>query len=375
MKTLFQLLSEQALPSAMAVRAIRPDEVICLDTGSFSSQMFRLEQITYTRHRPEKFHPYDLQKNAGILRPLLEKARANGEVWINFTGGTKMMALPAVMLGLELGCRCAYVDTRAGEIVEITKDFQEVRSSLGKNDFSISDLIVLAGEQEVADPGQDNPEGRSDVSLQISKSPLAGDLIGEMNRWMDETKKKGQSCLSGYIVNKRFKASWGNGNFSLEGVASTPLTGMHPDPAFYLGAGWVEELAAIRLNRSRIFNEVRLNLKIEWSKQALSVIRKQYSEVKNEVDLVALYNWIPIIIECKAGIARPEHLPKLKFLRDHLCGSFGIAILATRSDPSELIIEQARNQNIHIISGRAWDALAENVRRCCDASVPQVIVR
>ena len=373
MKLLIQLLSEQILPNAIACSLIKPDRVLCLDTGRFSEHAARLENISGLRHELIKAAPLDLPANVTAIQKLLDQHQQD-DVWINFTGGTKMMALAAVVLGAaKPNCRCVYVDTASRRLVQIDRQLNTTFPNLGDPDLSSEEIIGLAGEEVVPDPGQDDTAPRAELTLAMARTPAAWKLTQAAAEKLP--RRLGEPYpVTGNLTASPCTATWQDTTMTVVLPGKRFANLYHTSPLAYLAGGWREEYAAECLARNPSFRQVRRNLKLAWSETTRRATQARFDFTKNELDVVALFGWQPVLLECKSATYGADTLHKLKFLRDHLFGDFGVPILVAGAAPRADISEKARDQGIHIIAASGLARLADNVVACCKASEPQCFV-
>ena len=102
-KTLINILSNEILPNFIATMEVAPDCVIALASSEFEGQSEILENLTGTPHEVEPFKPFDFQADFNAVMKLIKEMPSDDDIIINFTGGTKVMSVSAVMGAIAVG--------------------------------------------------------------------------------------------------------------------------------------------------------------------------------------------------------------------------------------------------------------------------------
>ena len=96
-KILINLHSFQTIPNYVAIKEIAPNEVLALATPEFVDQVILFYETTNIKHQKVEIDAYKLEANFKVIKDLLEKVNSDDEIIINYTGGTKIMAVSVIL--------------------------------------------------------------------------------------------------------------------------------------------------------------------------------------------------------------------------------------------------------------------------------------
>ena len=118
MKTLIQLVGQQAMPNLLAAIAVRPDRIVHLWTRKTRAASEQLRDACKAAGLGARIRFVELSESPGIEETRAAVSRAAAEdpgCVVNFTGGTKPMSIGAYAAAAEKGLPSLYVDTDSGE--------------------------------------------------------------------------------------------------------------------------------------------------------------------------------------------------------------------------------------------------------------------
>ena len=359
MKILINLLSEQTIPNLVAIKHFKADKVLALTTKEYKNQIGVFEKVTAISHEKIEVEAYDLQKNLGVLGRVLEGVK-NDELIINYTGGTKIMAMSVmlkVLLSADQPVSLAYVNTQnlLIEIISLGAD-KTLKAENQKIAVSISieEYLRMKGEEiNIYDFEMTKQENeRLVLSKQLMKSPQLSSLFKKQHAFFKNNRPLPSHRVT---TSDKFDLFWDNKEIILR-QGKQLFEYEHGDGGAYFTGAWLEELVFHTLNKSNRFDQVLKNLKINF-KTGLSQFNK------NEIDVVITKGFKAAFVECKAGNIKQEHVYKLRAITDYFLGSFGVPILVARFKPQANIVEKCKDLGVYIFTPREIDYLDIEIER------------
>ncbi len=366
---LINLLSEQTIPNYLAIRETRPSRVLALVTDQYRNQPERFQSLSGIPHTAIPIAPYDLQCTTQALYAAINALPDNFTVLLNFTGGTKVMAVASVLAAMQPPARpmaLLYVNTDKGCCDHYRWDpsgltFTESRP-FGST-LSFRDVVELAGESIQA-VGADH----ADVSRRKSLSEWMFANRGHLAAHYDD-------CFEGsgrsrkvrpqhkFVVMDRARTvasiEWIGANLCVAPAGKRAFVPQLHNPGAYVAGGWWEEFCLLRMIEARKFDEVFGNVVLHLGAET-RMRRAQNGRTlgaKNEIDIAVAHHGRAALIECKAGDWDADHLYKLHAITKHICGTFGAAFLVTakngvvlRREAPELM-EKAADLDIRVVAG------------------------
>ena len=368
--TLVNLLSEQRLPNFIATLHICPDEVVALTSGEFADDVDLLAELTGTPHRAVPFEPYDLPANLRTMRDVLAGFDGGHEVVINFTGGTKVMSLGAVLPCLAERNRhtqLCYVDTRDTRI-DIMQLETDGRLTIHPEPIRIpipfEAYVRLRGDSIRDSAGEPGERARERLALSrflAGKRTARGLFRCQRGMFQEDGSAKARHSVtfSGSThaggSGKPGEVRWHRNGLEAKMPGGQVFSFPHPDGGRYFSGGWLEEFVFVTLTDSGHFDSVLgnvvLTLRPDTIRELAGRSRGKALTDKNEIDVVVIKGPRAAIVECKAGFVRQDQVYKLAFLRDYLLGAFGRAVIAARVPSYPDIREKCRDAGIELIAG------------------------
>lgn len=122
---------------------------------------------------PVVLAPYDLPGNTQKLVKLIRSLQAQGEtVWVNLTGGTKLMSFAAINAAKQTEAHCLYVSTERGVITHFDPSTgNTIQEDRLKVSLSVDEYLV-AHQIEVSDNQAFDPSREADYSMAKAGDPL-----------------------------------------------------------------------------------------------------------------------------------------------------------------------------------------------------------
>ena len=117
MKTLIQLVGQQAMPNLLAAIAIKPNRIVHLWTAKTRTASENLRNACNKAGIGANIQFYELSETPGINETKAAVSRiadSNPGCVVNFTGGTKLMSIGAYAAAADQNIPSLYVDTDTG---------------------------------------------------------------------------------------------------------------------------------------------------------------------------------------------------------------------------------------------------------------------
>lgn len=352
MKILFNLISGQIFPNYFLIKKINPDRCINFYTTMSSTQkeLFKkiLEGIELEEVDIDAFN----FKNCYETINKVIKRYENDSLILNFTGGTKIMSNAAFMAFQEKKLKTIYLDSQNGKLISISGETQE--EEVFQYNVSVEEYFGLTGQSirqskpDIESNKEDNKNRERFISYMEKNYPNINNLFIQLAVKSDSAKKKWRKEDSklldsnGNILNytaadKKYEITTKDGNkFILLG-----------DDAFYfITGGWMEKIVYDKIKNSNKFNEVKVNLTLEWN------IESKKKNIKNEFDIVATKNHILYIFEVKSGGLSSDIILKLNSINNFYGGLYSKSYIVTYFDfekDYQDLLSRAKEYNIKIL--------------------------
>ena len=306
MKVLVNFLSEQVMQNYIPIRKLNPDLVLALATEKFQGKTIHFEKVTGIKHKELSYTAFDLEENQRILDELLAEYK-DDEVFINFTGGTKLMIVPCFTGNFSGDIKFVYADTT-------------------------NELLVIYNRDNA---GNYSVEERKSFDLKIPFKHYF-ELIDE------EIKDDYNETMTPGMVTRKDTAR----NFAENNVYKNYTIGEKGD--------LFEEYIFNRLSshKNKLFDNIVHNIILRRNKNTrFKKGQKSHEGDKNELDFFISKGAKSAIIECKSGEVTQNHITKLNSLKCRLLGSYGNAAIVSRfgsKDPG--LYEKAEDYGIELLS-------------------------
>jgi hypothetical protein len=355
MKTLLSLVGKEVAPTVYSLILHKPDALILLHSSDTETEASLLKELSTEKYGVSKcdlisIEPFALDQTESDLKAVFEKYPEIDVV--NITGGTKPMALFSFLAATERSVLCEYFDSQNQFVYQRTQgkttkseiqiemrvddilalkgiDFTYAEAWMIKEYRSLTDFMVEAvfnGDKEVATIRSEAKKCIENEKIWQPTNLNAKELF--INHEMQDKQVKINVTYNG----KKFKFD---------------------NPFFwaqYFAGTWFEFWVYKILKKSNSFFDVKSNIKIKPNIYSEPVHPKA---IKNEIDVCAVANGIPIFIECKAGVVIQDDVNKLKAVRDTYGPKYSLAVLATfQTNLNPIVLEKCSDFGIRVISGR-----------------------
>ena len=366
-KILINILSEEMIPNFIAAMELQPDRIIALASKEYRWQIKVLEKYT-AAHRTVEYKPFDFQGDFNVVAHLTEELPKDAEIFINFTGGTKIMSLSAVLGGMFGGknrlLTLVYADTLSSKLQQI--GFREGKMEM-LDALPMSVPIPIQAHIEFAREKIKSVENTLSAQ-QKSWLEQIGSLMWkpEMRGFFSKQKElhgergiKGSGNFSFQFKHPKKGVFKGDCEWQGDRISITPPKGETVQlegegVVEFLAGNWLEAFVFDLCEKSGQFDMLQLNTTLSLREETLAELQRKRRKVKgdkNELDVVVSKGVRSAIIECKAGRVTQDAIYKVAALRDHLFGSYGVAAVACCFKPDPGILEKARDYGVYVFYG------------------------
>jgi len=362
---------------------IRPDLVCVAITGTMEEQGSELiSQIQALGIRTERLDV----PNENSLRALLQlfedwlESRIDYEIYVNLTGGTKLMSLAAYQVFSSYGFRCFYQILKNNQTLQsnqiIWLDDESVVSGIGEK---ISLERYLASYQfkiTQRERVQEIPEVHIQYAEEIFKRLKTN--YESCSRTMTKlngicAEKINASDRENFIKNLTTDES----GFIDHLAHETGLFTLFADKIEYannddsirklIAGGWLEVLTTIKIREATQTRDLSMNVSFEKSTKRVGTASR------NELDVMAMVGAALYIVECKTvnwegrtPIKPEDSIYKLSALSD-IGGLNTKSAFVSLVEISETAKTRAAENNIELICGKSIIELPSRLRRWISA--------
>ncbi len=371
------ILSAQLLANYLPVKLYKPDIILLVET-----EYTRRERLGERFQNMVKKYLKSLCLPAKALAPdddfnklcryfldLSEKIASlkeelGGEVTLNLTGGTKLMAIAAYDMLKKECCQTIYTNTASGKI--------DIISSTPPGSMFLPPLLgiteyLMAYGVSPKHYNNENPEwekkvkSRKSLTLQLAESfsqkknkgfmgvlnAIVQNFLGNNSGSKISLAFPKQKFRHNVLTNQKKLLIQCEKNGLLTYDRGRTIEFQSVEAARYLGGFWLEEYVWFMIKDAGI-EQVRCGQEIQWDKKT-----------QNELDIVAIHNNRLLIVECKtrryAQDSRKDNdtIYKLDSVAKDLRGLYGKKWLISAGKVPEDTITRAKPKEIEVISGEA----------------------
>jgi len=335
MDTMFCLVSRQSMANVIPVLMYKPQNVVLFATpeehksADFLQNLFKSKLINVKRING--LNAYDYLNFKKVVSDLLEKT--NGDVWLNVTGGTKLMALAAYEAFAEKEKTIIYCDTDHQKIIFL---YPENKVEKIQANITIKDYLLSYGYKIQETRDVNHIRKFYDLFDYI----VTNNLMQSFIRFNNLIRERFTLSQSRYTINssdRRFRFIKEMNNIFIE--YGPPLSNnkrIEFSYQEYQHGNWLEFYTFYIYDK-------RLNL------NPLSGVKILNNEgIENEIDLVFLKDYKLHLVSCKSGRSNQYDLFQLETLRNITSGTFGKGIFITTKNPTSRFLDRARNLGIEV---------------------------
>lgn len=350
MDTMICLVSKQTMPNVIPVLMYKPKNVLLLWTKGFEGSLHNLSHLFLGKRISVRDicldNEYDIE---GIQKKLNEVfGTLNGNVSVNITGGTKLMALAAYKFAEEKNLRILYCDTDNKVIRTLSSNnsTEPITCSL-----SVKDYLLAYGYDIVSSSSMDLYENYSELFSVVEQYNLWHQFLNfarQCRQRDDEGNNRlriGDKLTQDNIFLLEYKSGKKeriNDYYNLTITINNRKIMQFKDVNKTLTKGtWLEIFMGRQIyTKYKVFPLIGCNI-------------KSGNGAPNELDVLVVYNYKLFIFSCKSGILTEtrganQALYQVETLKTLAGGTYGDAHLVL-TDP------RITNRNIDIIKQRAKD--------------------
>lgn len=333
---MFCLVSRQSMANVLPVFMFKPKNVVLFATPEEEKSADNLQKLFHSKSisvkRIDGLNAYDFVNFKNIVSEQLNNSA--DETYLNITGGTKLMALAAYEVFVEKNKKIIYCDTEHKNIITL---FPEVYANKIVANLSIEEYLLSYGYSILEKKDNFTIKKFYDLFIYVKES---NSLISLVNLFRNVRKRFAENKPEFYVKST-------DGKFLFQkNLDDYQLTfGLPPKKSIKISRSefkfgdWLEYYTYYILNKNHNLSPY-LGVKILSSQN-----------IKNEIDLVVLKDYILYVFSCKSGkIDNQFDLYELETLRNVTSGTFGKGIFITANHHSEAFEERAKELSIKIIN-------------------------
>ncbi len=296
---------------------------------------------------------YDIRAAGKAVGEVLARLRSRGlEPVVNFTGGTKCMAVGAYLAAVEAGCTALYVDTNNERLL-----WYESAGRMREETFALdrltADIYLQAYGWQVSDRGKPELVRRCQGIVQLISEnwPACVPVFDEWAKSFELSRICNQKAKHAYVelpgtvapaLSARLaQLALGAGLLEKRSGALVPTD---DGCQIFKQGRWLElfvlHILQQRLRSPETLNEIWWDVKIDRLQENLPAAPEQ-AGLHNELDVIFMRRGQLYVIECKSGPLRKDgYLNKLQAMLK-LLGGFARIYFAT-SQPGDKVSETFR---------------------------------
>jgi len=337
-KILINLIGKETIPNYHAYKEIQPDILIQV----YSDFSKKAANILASMVNIKETVVVSVECDGWNFLELLERLREsikllpNDQLFVNVTGGTKMMALPVYEFAKEqneeVEVRLFYSTTDSKIIWFLERE----KKANFASELTIKELITLQNQQIYSSYNFDSIKEKFEKYLQVISGQIEkgtspwNKFLKYVNLYIrveEENNSQSLSKMIGVLNSKqqvfllKLKENGLDIHYNQELFLSIDLP--ESDILWFLfNSGWFELLVAIKLVEKFPDYEILLNVIFNF--------RSNQKLVRNEVDILLCDGNKLIFIECKSGIIKSKDIDAIKIRKEVYGGLIGDSILVGR---------------------------------------------
>lgn len=336
MKTMFCLVSRQAMANVLPVFMYRPKNVVLFTTPEEKKSADNLESLFNSKsilvRRIDGLNAYDY---ISFKKIIFEELKNNqDEACLNVTGGTKLMALAAYEVFAENNKSIIYCDTGHKHIITLLPDpkIENLNADLTIEDYLLSYGFTIKETKNI-----DEVEKYLPLFDFINKNNLMPEFVNFFKKLREKLsdnlpKITLPSSNRSFMFYKNFDKYTIQFNLADKNKISI-------DSSVFKFGDWLEYFT-------------HYNLKSKYNLSLLTGARIVSQEnVENEIDLIMLKDLVLHIYSCKSGKSDNQFdLFQLETLRNITSGTFGKGYFVVSKKSTTRFSDRAKELNIKIIN-------------------------
>ena len=305
---------------------------------SIKEKMHGIEKIYVCEVNGDSFP--DIEKKARKIMSELQ-----GEVYVELTGGSELMNACGYKLGQEYGFRLLHTDFDRMKIIDVLTDDVVCDAA----HISLNDYIIAIGAKRLYD-SHHVPQEKDFERI----CTMAEYLFANMQYWQG-THQVIKNCLSmkmDTLPKKCFTESqkaailleFVKQGFLIERETCFDYVDEASREYVTTFGVWLEMYVYIKL--SAAYGKADIGVRIDWDAW------DGHDIGENEIDVIMMYNSIPVFVSCKMRNVKPDDVYEVGFLAQRLGGRRARAFIATteRIRQSSGFFEKMKDLNVACVS-------------------------
>ncbi len=285
------------------------------------------------------------------------------DVIFHVTGGTKLMVLSLYdnlkLLASGKGTlRSVYTDTTNQMLDWLGTD---VRQEPMKEHLTLKDLLLVRGYQMANDARPSKNRGKAEERAKLTT--FMGNNAKSLGGFFSTLAYLANSCEHGRLqqsfdyppggpasdllkmANEQGLLQWKRGQLEIE------FSDM--DSAKFFAGGWAEELVFLKMSMFKA-EQYGTNIQIE----------QRHSQIRNEIDAMAVKNNRALVVECKSGrqVKAQESIYKLKQVVGQVGGLVAKGLYVSAQRVGQADRDRAKEYHIDVLAGEELKDLSDYIR-------------
>lgn len=320
-RILISLVSRQTMPNYLGFRLVEPDVMVYLYTEEEKSALNHLKKVIHTKERLFEVDAYDPETVRDSIRRICEEETEN-ELFLNLTGGTKIMALAAFEAFRECEGGSFYINTESNGVIWFGD--AKIKKETLKECEDCGVYLRLYGHEILDEDKPKNLDLAREIGehfdkymalLEILKKLGAGNIL--QNIALAKEAREFMVRIGGFVYDA--------GKREIQIRDRSILN--------YLMGGWLEEYVYDMLKK-RGFRDVRLGVRLKGYGQG---------NAKQEIDVLGLWKNRLFLFECKTGKWNQYSVHRIEALREIVGGTFGVGFIVYGGRGSEELLARTRD--------------------------------
>lgn len=330
MNTIFCLVSHQAMANVLPALMYKPENVVLFTTPEEKECADNLDRLFQEKNikvdRNDGMDAYDYSGFKESIKKELDKY--SNEVWLNVTGGTKLMALAAYEAFAEKDKRIIYCNTERNQIIHL---FPQLKTEKLNLDLSIQDYLKSYGYAITASRTNQMKQDYSKLFDILNKK----NILIKFAEFLDKFRSESLESKHLKTYNDKKDRIFTIQKTALGFVLMIGQDKFKYDDDKFLKGDWLEYFMLEFLKKIGIKSE--LGIKI------ISL-----GNVENEIDLIFVKNYQLYLISCKSGRNTDPNkdIYEIETLRNVAGGTFGKAFLLTTKPLSSRISQRCKELKV-----------------------------
>ena len=357
-ETLINQLDEHNEGNILATKKFKPELVIFIRTSKEEGKMKSIREY-YNNYLPQVILKEKVieEGDSSEIKNLINENK-NGKVLVNLTGGKRINSLILLKICNENSIKSIYVDIKQKTLYTIDSNIEILKEDFG--DLEIEDIIKASGGQVIQDSTKlCNEEDLVYLTKQIYKNlsiwhkhkQKLYDSNIFIHDWQDSKKvlikTKFLDDNEKMLSDKIFTKLKSMGGIIYKDIGSNEVEVSFLSDylkAFIFKSGtWLEMATNMMIDEIKEVDQVKNGVIFLWNNDVKTV--------RNEVDVVAVKDSIPICVSCKDSDRYNEMaLNELNVYSSKIGGEKAYKILVATKEPIKASVrERAKEMGINLV--------------------------